>query len=289
LIVAVIDIGTNTTRLLVAEVDGAGLRPLLQRRHFAALAKDGVEPLVELLGRETQVARRAGAEDLLVVGTAPLRRLPQARRISRACERAGAGELRILSEGEEADLAFLGATRCEPGELPETVAVADVGGGSTELVVGSAAEGPEWSASRPVGSRNLTERALLSDPPNADQLAAARNAAARRLAGLEPPQSELALAVGGGAASLRRVCGDRLDRPTIAATLERLLEGDSASVGERLGLAPERVRLLPAALVVLEAICELVPEPMRIARGGVREGLALQLAGRRQRSDREAR
>lgn len=288
LIVGVIDIGTNTTRLLVAEVDGGDLRPLLQRRHFIAPGADPAEALIDLLEREAAAARQTGAEQPIVVGTASLRRLPDARRLARACERVGAGGLRILSEAEEAELAFLGATACEPRELPDSVAVADVGGGSTELIVGSPGGGPEWWASRPVGSRNLTERALLSDPPDRDQLAAARNAVARRLAGVEPPACAAALAVGGGAASLRRLCGDLLDRPAIAATIDRLLEADSETVGERLGVAPRRVRLLPAALVVLEAICELVPEPVRIARGGVREGLALAHARERAAGARSA-
>jgi exopolyphosphatase / guanosine-5'-triphosphate,3'-diphosphate pyrophosphatase len=289
LIVGVIDIGTNTTRLLVAEVEGADVRPLLQRRHFAAPGVGRVEDLASLVGREAAAARRAGAGSLAVVGTASLRRRPDGRRLARACERAGAGELRILGEGEEAGLAFRGATACEPGELPDAVAVADVGGGSTELIVGAPGQGPEWWASRPIGSRSLTERALLSDPPSRDQLAAARNAAARRFAGVEPPPSSLALAVGGAAASLRQLCGDSLDRDRIAATLQRVVSGESAQVGEELRLAAQRVRMLPGALIILEAICDLVPEPLRIARGGLREGLALELAAERARADREPR
>jgi exopolyphosphatase/guanosine-5'-triphosphate,3'-diphosphate pyrophosphatase len=288
LVVGVIDIGTNTTRLLVAEADGADLRPLLQRRHFAAPGDDPVEDLVALVGQEAAAARSAGAKRLALVGTASLRRWTDARRLARACERIGAGTLRILSEGEEARLAFHGATTPDAGRLPETVAVVDVGGGSTELVVGAPGEQPEWWASRPVGSRNVTDRALLSDPPGRDQIAAARNAAGRRFAGVEPPDCSLALAVGGGTASLRRLCGETLDRATIATTLVRLVAADSATLGESLGLAPRRVRLLPAALIVLEAICDLVPEPLRIARGGVREGLALQLAGEPTRSARES-
>jgi exopolyphosphatase / guanosine-5'-triphosphate,3'-diphosphate pyrophosphatase len=116
---------------------------------------------------------------------------------------------------------------------------------------------------------------MLSDPPSREQLAAARNGAARRLAGVEPPPSELALAVGGCAASLSRLSGGSLDRRSIGELFERLLEDHSETVGNRLGVAPQRVRLLPAALAVYEAICELVPEPLRMARGGIREGLLL--------------
>ena len=164
---------------------------------------------------------------LLSAGTAALRGSRLARDLGRVCARIGAGRLRILSPGEEAALAFLGATACEPGELPDPVAVVDVGGGSTEVAVGTPGEPPAWWASRPVGSRRLTDRALRSDPPSRDQLAAARNAAARRFVGVEPPAAELALAVGGGTTSLRRISGGRLDRRTIGELQERLCSAPS--------------------------------------------------------------
>jgi exopolyphosphatase / guanosine-5'-triphosphate,3'-diphosphate pyrophosphatase len=274
-VIGAIDIGTNTTRLLVAEVGEEGLRPLIQRRHFVTPGSEDVESLVELVDREASAARDAGAEHLLVVGTAPLRRLPQARRLGLACERIGVGGLRILSEREEASLAFLGATACEVRELPESVCVVDVGGGSTELIVGRPGREPSWWASRPIGSRNLTERAFLADPPTPDQLAAARNAIVRRLTRIEPPAADLSLTVGGGSTSLRMLTGGTFDRDSIGPLLAATIEGDSVTVGERLGLAPQRVRLLPAALLIFEAICELVPQPLRIAGGGVREGLLI--------------
>lgn len=277
MVIGVIDIGTNTTRLLVADVSGGRLRRKLERRHFlSAVSDEGAEALPTLLEREAAIARDAGAEALLSAGTAALRGSRLARDLGRVCARIGAGRLRILSPGEEAALAFLGATACEPGEVPDPVAVVDVGGGSTEVAVGTPGEPPAWWASRPVGSRRLTDRALRSDPPSRDQLAAARNAAARRFVGVEPPAAELALAVGGGTTSLRRISGGRLDRRTIGELQERLCSAPSEDLARELGLAPQRVRLLPAALAVLEAVCELLPEPLRIAHGGAREGLALE-------------
>ena len=287
MIIGVIDIGTNTTRLLVAEVTDGRLRRRLERRHFlSAASAEAAEALPVLLEREAAIARDSGAEALLSAGTAALRGSRLARDLSRVCTRIGAGRLRILSPGEEAALAFLGATSCEPGDLPETVAVVDVGGGSTEVAVGTPGEPPSWWASRPVGSRRLTDRALRSDPPSRDQLAAARNAAARRFVGVEPPPTELALAVGGETTSLRRISGGRLDREAIVDLQERLRSAPSEVLGAELGLAPQRVRLLPAALAVLEAICELLPEPLRIAHGGAREGLALE-RGRQPAGGRE--
>lgn len=278
MVIGVIDIGTNTTRLLVAEVSGDGLRSRLERRHFiSATSPEAAEALPPLLEREAAIARAAGVETLLVAGTAALRGSRTARSLGRVCGRIGAGNLRILSEGEEAVLAFLGATGCGPEELPDSVAVVDVGGGSTEVAVGVPGERPEWWASRPVGSRRLTVRALRSDPPSSDQVAAARNAAARAFVGVEPPACELALAVGGGTTSLRRITGGTLDRALIGELLERLRSKPSETLAAELGLAPQRVRLLPGALAVLEAVCELLPEPLRIAHGGIREGLALEL------------
>ncbi len=271
--IAVIDIGTNTTRLLVAEVSGGRLEEVVQRRHFIAPIPGKERMLGELVEAEAGLARAEGAEEVVVVGTAALRALPAVRTLERACERAGGG-LEILSERREAELAFLGAT-FGLEEAGEPVAVVDVGGGSTEVAVGLPGEAPDWWASRPIGSRKLTDRALLDDPPSAEQIGAARASAARRLANVEPPPSERTLAVGGGAASLRRLCGPTLDRDRIAAAISTLCAGRAAEIAEGTGIAPQRARLLPAALVIIEALCDLVPEPLQLSRGGMREGLLL--------------
>jgi exopolyphosphatase/guanosine-5'-triphosphate,3'-diphosphate pyrophosphatase len=272
-VIAVIDIGTNTTRLLVAEVSGGRLEEVVQRRHFIAPIPGKERMLAELVEAEAALARAEGADEVVVVGTAALRALPAVRTLERACERAGGG-LEILSEGREAELAFLGAT-FGLEEAEEPVAVVDVGGGSTEIAVGLPGEAPDWWASRPIGSRKLTDRALLDDPPSAEQIGAARSSAARRLANVEPPPSGRTLAVGGGAASLRRLCGQTLDRDRIAAAISTLCAGRAAEIAEATGIAPQRARLLPAALVIIEALCDLVPEPLHLSGGGMREGLLL--------------
>ncbi|MEK6277014.1 MAG: hypothetical protein AABM29_03260 [Actinomycetota bacterium] len=275
-VIAVIDIGTNTTRLLVVEVEQGQLRPLVERRHFAAPGSEGPASsaqLASLIESEARHARDAGAEELLVAGTAALRAAGVDEELQLACSRAGAGEPRVLSEREEAELAFLGATASV--QVAGAVAVADVGGGSTELAVGSVGEAPSWWASRALGSRLLTEEALTSDPPSDEQMMHGRSLAGSMLDGLDPPGCESALAVSGGAASLRRLCGETLDRVTVERTLRRLLASPSADVARELDLAPERVRLVPAALLILESIGKRLDTELRIARGGMREGLAL--------------
>ncbi|HKG35982.1 MAG TPA: hypothetical protein VKA89_06045 [Solirubrobacterales bacterium] len=275
--IGVIDIGTNTTRLLVADVEGESLRPVAERRQFVSPTR-GTEPaLAALVEAEARRARAEGAEELVVAGTGSLRQYAELRRLERACRRSGAGPLRILSAGEEARLAFSGATagRDDAGPL----AVVDVGGGSTEVAIGSPGGDPGWWASRPVGSRVLIERVRPSDPPAANHISAMRAAVARRLANLEPSGlPEATLAVGGGAASLRLLCGPRAGPGELGAALRAVTEGPAKRVAEQTGIAPERVRLLPAALVVLEGLCELLPVPFEIGSGGVREGLALSRA-----------
>jgi exopolyphosphatase/guanosine-5'-triphosphate,3'-diphosphate pyrophosphatase len=275
--IGVIDIGTNTTRLLVADVEEGSLRPVAQRRHFVNPSRGSEPALAALVEAEAAVAREAGAEELVIAGTAALRRYAELRRLDRACRKAGAGPLRVLSAGDEARLAFRGATIGR--EAPERIAVVDVGGGSTEIAIGQPGRDPEWWASRPLGSRLLTEDVRLDDPPAEAQLAALRAAVSRRLANLDPPEAGATLAVGGGTASLRLLCGPRVDARGLATALRAVTEASGRRVAEQTGIAWERVRLLPAALIVLAVLCESLPSPIEIAPGGVREGLALSRAG----------
>jgi exopolyphosphatase/guanosine-5'-triphosphate,3'-diphosphate pyrophosphatase len=95
------------------------------------------------------------------------------------------------------------------------------------------------------------------------------------LAGLDPPRASLAVAVGGSATSLRRLAGPLLDAAAFDRFL-RLLRGDRAiELSREFGLDVERVQLLPAGLLILEALSGLLGAPLVIGRGGVREGALL--------------
>jgi exopolyphosphatase/guanosine-5'-triphosphate,3'-diphosphate pyrophosphatase len=100
--------------------------------------------------------------------------------------------------------------------------------------------------------------------------------------GLEPPPAESAVAVGGTATSLRRLLGAELVHETLERGVRVLCTTPIADVAARFELDRERVRLLPAGILVLEAISDLLKLPLRIARGGLREGVLLELVeGRR--------
>ena len=91
------------------------------------------------------------------------------------------------------------------------------------------------------------------------------------------PRPDAAVAVGGSAASLRRVEGERLDAVELDRALGTLRSAPAAAVAARLGIDPERVRLIPAGILLLDAAAERLGRPMHIGCGGLREGVVLEL------------
>jgi exopolyphosphatase/guanosine-5'-triphosphate,3'-diphosphate pyrophosphatase len=291
---ACIDIGSNTTRLLVAERDPAGgLRELATERVFTAigatagpdgaLAEAKIAEVVNVVAAQVAAARGHGAEPIATVATAAVRRAPNRAALVGAL--AGVGvELQILSAEREARLAFAGAVSSSGlGGWGSAVAVVDVGGGSTEVVVGRPGEEPAWWTSLPVGSSTLTVSCIRFDPPSRDCLAALEAAATAAFAAVAPPPIGLALAVGGSATSLvflAAAADPALDDRALRAALAALAADSVAATALRLGLQPERVRVLPAGITLLAAASRVFAAPLRIARGGLREGVVLELLAR---------
>ena len=287
---ACIDIGSNTTRLLVADVDDGRLTVVTQETAFTALGRElqahgriGASKLVELIAViEAQVAtaERHGATQTRAVATAAVRRAANGRRLARElAERTGV-QIEVLSAGEEARLAFSGAVGMLDEPPTGLVGVVDVGGGSSEIVVGEPGSAPVWWESVALGSSSITDRWLHSDPPSPAELGAALDHIRQVVAGLGPPTPGRALAVGGSATSLGRVAGRLLDGPAFARALYLLGTEPSVALGGRIGVDPRRVRLLPGALLLLEAMAARLGLPLTVSRGGIREGLLLESAAR---------
>ncbi|MEA2157411.1 MAG: exopolyphosphatase / guanosine-5-triphosphate,3-diphosphate pyrophosphatase, partial [Solirubrobacteraceae bacterium] len=170
---------------------------------------------------------------------------------------------------------------------PGLLGVVDVGGGSTELVAGTHEGGVTWSVSLPVGSAVIAHGELLSDPPTAAELARVRDELAARFAAVQAPQPAVAYAVGGSATSMYRLMGVALDGASLERGLQALVAIPAAQVAVRLGLHPERARLLPAGILLLDAASRALGAPLQLAGGGLREGVVLeQLAGLRAQGDR---
>ena len=292
MICACIDIGSNTTRLLVADAGNGQLRELVTQRAFTRIGKslaDGgsipaekIAETAEVVRSQAAVAAEVGAEHVAAVATAAIRNAPNRDELVSAVYEAGGMELSILTGVEEARLAFVGATRTLLKPLAGTVAVIDVGGGSSEIAIGRPDGRMEWSESFRIGWGFRAEAYLRSDPPSLAELETRRRHVAGTLEGLEPPPADSAVAVGGTATSLRRLVGAELAHETLERGIRVLYSTPIAEIARRFELDTERVRLLPAGILVLEAISDLLELPLRIARGGLREGVLLELVEGRQ-------
>jgi exopolyphosphatase / guanosine-5'-triphosphate,3'-diphosphate pyrophosphatase len=280
---ACIDIGTNTTRVLVAHARDGRLEEVLQQKAMTRLGRglkaggmlsdEQIAQTARVVEAQRQLARTLGAEQIRTVATAVIRKAANKHEFCRAV-----GGVEILDGEEEARLAFLGATRTLGAPLPGRVGVVDVGGGSTEIAVGTLADGVEWSASFDFGSGFLADSYLHTDPPAATELEAVKQHAAGVLEGIAPPPVQHAVAVGGSAASLRRLVGAVLEPETLQRALRVLSEAPAKEVARRFDLEAERVKLLPAGILALDAAAQTLGRPLQIGRGGLREGVLLDIA-----------
>ncbi|MEJ7750978.1 MAG: hypothetical protein WKF32_05970 [Thermoleophilaceae bacterium] len=287
MVLGCIDIGSNTTRLLVADVSDGSLRVLLAERSFTRIGRsvgatgrvpeEKIAETAQVVGAQAAAARDLGAHRVIAVATAAVRNAANRDELVGALEARLGAPLRVLSGEEEARLSFLGATGALAETAPGAVAVIDVGGGSTEIALGTPGAGVDWWRSLPVGSGLLADLYLRSDPPAATEIEAARGHVARSFEGLAVPPATNAVAVGGTATSLRRMAGDALTADTLERCVEMMGATPVAEVAERFDLDSERVRLMPAGMLLLAAVSRCLSLPMSIAIGGLREGAIMEL------------
>jgi exopolyphosphatase / guanosine-5'-triphosphate,3'-diphosphate pyrophosphatase len=284
--VGVIDVGSNSVRLLIAVLDRGMLVPVCEERARLGLGDD-VERLgaisAEKLARTASAARKFATiarehrvDQLQVVVTAPGRQSTNSQLLVDELIRATGAVVRVLSAEEEGRLAYEGAAA---GLLvhPRMLAVCDVGGGSTEAVVGVPDRGPVWLRSFDVGAVRLTRRCLATDPPARTALAEARLAIDTVLAGAVPPLCERALATGGTPRALRRIVGETLGANALDDVFEILAERPARAIAAAFGIDRRRARLLPAGTLILRALQSRLVVPLEVSQSGLREGAALAL------------
>lgn len=305
---AVIDVGTNTVRLLVAESDGhSAHRTLLTDQEITRLGQgllpvqelqpEPIQRTVRVLRRYRELAEAQGASTILAVGTSALREAKnRAAFLAAARDEAGV-EVAVIAGEEEARLALLGVRAGLPG-APARLVMMDIGGGSTELLL---ADGETILAavSTGLGVVKLTESCLRSDPPIPAQLEMVRRTAAERLDRARKAElRDIALrdafvGTAGTVTSLAavdlalvpydpvRVTGHRLTRVRVAQLLHRLA---SLPLGDRRqvpGLEPARADVIVAGGVVcLAAMDALGFSALTVSDGGLREGILLDLLRR---------
>jgi exopolyphosphatase/guanosine-5'-triphosphate,3'-diphosphate pyrophosphatase len=281
-----IDIGSNTTRLLVAEWLDGRLVEVHQERAFTHIGRElsasdsiGEGKLAEvsqIVRGQLAVARELGAVQVRAVATAAIRGAANREQFAKAILDAAGLDVEVLSAEVEARLAFCGAAGMLESPVSGDLCVLDVGGGSSELVVGALPDQIRWWRSLELGSGVLADRWLSSDPPSEPELAAARAEVATVLKDCRPPRPALTIAVGGSAASLSRLAGPVLDALALRRALAVLAGRPSSEIAARFEVDPQRVRLLPAGLLILEAVGRLLDATIRVGRGGIREGVLLE-------------
>lgn len=305
--VATIDIGTNSVLLLIAERRGDALTPIVERATITRLGRgvDRTRLLDPIAVADTLACLEAYAEEIRAasvarveaVGTSAMRDAQGGDDFrSRAQEILGTSP-RVISGDEEAALTFEGAlVGLDVGLDERDVLVFDLGGGSTEIILGSGAR-VERAKSLDIGSVRLTERHLDSDPPLASELEAARSDARRALAELGPGWlGDRAPRVVGVAGSVTTLAAHALGvAPYDASKIHgaRLGAGAITAAREELARLPlDARRLLPAidakradvivagALIVEEVLAWAGAAELTVSDRGVRWGLAQRLSAR---------
>ncbi len=281
---AVLDVGTNTARLLVADTEGDRLTPVLDRtimsrlglgaRADGTLAAESIARTADAAATLAGDALVAGATTLLIVGTAAVRDAPNRGALLERIERETGTACRVIDGETEASLTFLGATVGE--SLDGTLAVGDIGGGSTERII--AVDGViRERRSVPIGSGRLTERAIRHDPPTAADIAAATRIAEEALSALRPVPARVLLLAGGTAGALGTLQGaTTLDGPALDGALAVLQSAPAATLAARVEIEAARVGLMTAGAILVRALagtCGLTVAT--VARGGIREGTLL--------------
>jgi exopolyphosphatase/guanosine-5'-triphosphate,3'-diphosphate pyrophosphatase len=212
--VASVDIGTNTILLLIAEVDKGVLKPLLEKETVVRLGegvqKNGVllegamERGIQTLTQYLKECQEMGVQRIFAAGTSALREAKNAGDFLKRVEQKLNLAIEIISGEEEAQLSFLAVAR-DLGNPEKPILVVDVGGGSTEFVLGKGSQISHW-VSLPVGSVRFTEQFLLSDPVRHEEWVNMENEIIKGLGKVLVPQKPFTMvAVGGTATTLASV------------------------------------------------------------------------------------
>ena len=288
--VAVVDVGSNTARVLVADVEAGRVGVVAERRarlglgaeiaRTGTLSRATVATVARLCRGYADQARALEAERAETIVTAPGRQGRAPGLFVAALQRSTRLPVRVLSAEQEGRLSFHGAVSRVDERPRGKLAVVDVGGGSTELVVGTALEA-DWVRSVDLGSIRLTRQVLRHDPPTRSEVEAARELVRATLGAIVAPPTDAALATGGTARAVAKLVGPSYGAREIEKAVALLSRRMSAKVGRKAGIHPVRAASVLGGALLLAEAARVLDRPFVLARGGVREGAALALASER--------
>jgi exopolyphosphatase/guanosine-5'-triphosphate,3'-diphosphate pyrophosphatase len=300
--VAAVDIGTNSTRLLVADIDAGRIEDVKREARVTRLG-EGVDERRRLLPVPVARVRNVlsdfrrqleslGAERTLAIATSAIRDADNGEAFLGEVEWSYGFATRLLSGQEEAMMMFCGVT--SERELGAGTVIVDIGGGSTELVAGGP-DGVHWHDSLDIGSVRLTERFLDSDPPTPAELESCATAVRALLAERVPDEirsgtrsavgvagtitSIAALALGLDEYDRDRVHGYELTAEALDAQLQRLASVPIADRRRLRPLDPERAPVIVGgAVIARETLAFFNLTAMEISERDILDGAALAAA-----------
>jgi exopolyphosphatase / guanosine-5'-triphosphate,3'-diphosphate pyrophosphatase len=304
---AVVDIGTNSTRLLVAEVDPrSGTVEDMHRESRVTrlgdrvdaggrLSREAIDRVKDTLASYRITMDRYGCEANMAVLTSAVRDASNGAEFTELVRREFGLDARLLSGDEEAQLTFLGAMSDRDGSSREPTAVIDIGGGSTEFIVG-ADHTTLFHVSVQAGVLRMSERHIHSDPPAPRELqelandtraifmdglpAAQRGAVARAIAVAGTATSAAAIDQELDPYDPERVHGYPLLRATVELLIARLADMTEAQRRAVVGLHPDRAPTIVAGMILLEeAMRAFGLDRVEVSEHDILRGGTLRLAG----------
>src|SRR3954465_15756092 len=217
MICGAIDIGSKTTRLLVAEPDEGQLRKVMEQRAYTRIGKgaskngkitaEKIAEVAEVVTTQVRLAHEMGAQGGKTGATPAIREAKNRDKVVKEIEEAAQVEVDVLDEEEEGRFAFIGATKSLGHPVEGTIAVVDVGGGSSGVIYGTVPAGVTEVKAVKIGSGSLAEDHLESDPPSAGEIRGLRDHISDFFDETDMERPDQAVAVGGSATSLRTLVG----------------------------------------------------------------------------------
>jgi exopolyphosphatase/guanosine-5'-triphosphate,3'-diphosphate pyrophosphatase len=293
--------GSNSTRLLVADVGDGTVDELARHTRITRLAQgvdatgrlsdDAIDRVVDALSDYTAEIDQLGADQTVALATSAVRDASNGDEFRTMLRDRFGLETRILSGDEEARLTFLGATAARPSDGEPTLVI-DIGGGSTEFVIGAPGQEPRFNVSTQAGSVRQTERHVSADPPPENEI---RELAAEVRGIVEDAVPEelrrattSGIAVAGTATSVaaidqaldpydpERVHGYRLELAACQAALAKLAALPEAQRRQVAGLNPDRAPTIVAGVAILiEAIRTFDLDAVEVSEADILHGAAL--------------
>jgi len=303
--VAVVDIGSNSTRLLIAERSGETITELVRHSNVTRLgsgvdrdgrlAEDAMQRVHDVLAGYHKEIESYGCESAVAVLTSAVRDSANGEQFAAGIRERYGIEPHILTGDQEAELTYLGATSDRDPDDRTPTLVLDIGGGSTEMVIGEGGE-MRFHVSTQAGVVRQSERHLHRDPPSAGELDAVMEDVAVIIADAVPAAERASvrqgIAVAGTATSLaaiaqslepydpERVEGYRVSRAECESILDRLAAMPLAERRRVAGLHPDRAPTILAGVIIFREVLKLFELPdIEVSEHDILRGAALKLTG----------